>query len=145
MRLLPHPFTGADREAGYRCDISILQAEFSTTQVLDRPVHGRVFFEQVIRENLDLGRPEEIQLIFNRRIPRQRCTTDSLSRFGVHGNRVAGAMARLCLCLLWADAANFCGAASRRLSGVHRSCRERHRKGSPCSVRRTGEEDGHVI
>jgi hypothetical protein len=33
-------------------------------------VHGRLFFEQVIRENLDLGRPEEIQLIFNRRIPR---------------------------------------------------------------------------
>ena len=38
--------------------------------MLDRPVHGRVFFEQVIRENLDLGRPEEIKLIFNRRIPR---------------------------------------------------------------------------
>jgi hypothetical protein len=78
LRLLPHPFTGADRKAGYRYDISILQAEFSTTQVLDRPVHGRVFFEQVIRENLDLGRPEEIKLIFNRRIPRharaQFCT-----------------------------------------------------------------------
>jgi hypothetical protein len=56
LRLLPHPFTGADRKAGYRYDISILQAEFSLTQVLDRPVHGRLFFEQVIRENLDLGR-----------------------------------------------------------------------------------------
>jgi DNA-binding transcriptional ArsR family regulator len=76
LRLLPHPFTAADREAGYRYDISILQAEFSTTQVLDRPVHGRLFFEQVIRENLDLGRPEEIQLIFNRRIPRS-----TLARF----------------------------------------------------------------
>jgi hypothetical protein len=53
LRLLPHPFTGADRAAGYRYDISILQAEFSLTQVLDRPVHGRLFFEQVIRENLD--------------------------------------------------------------------------------------------
>src|SRR5579864_9266138 len=71
LRLLPHPFTGADRKAGYRYDISILQAELSTTQVLDRPVHGRLFFEQVIRENLDLGRPEEVQLIFNRRIPRR--------------------------------------------------------------------------
>lgn len=70
LRLLPHPFTGADRQAGYRYDVSILQAEFSTTQVLDRPVHGRLFFEQVIRENLDLGRPEEMQLIFNRRIRR---------------------------------------------------------------------------
>src|SRR5215831_17397968 len=62
LRLLPHPFTGADRKAGYRYDISILQAEFSTTQVLDRPLHGRLFFEQVIRENLDLGRPEQIEL-----------------------------------------------------------------------------------
>jgi hypothetical protein len=44
----------------------------STTQVLDRPVHGRLFFEQVIRENLDLGRPEEIKLIFDRRIPHRR-------------------------------------------------------------------------
>jgi hypothetical protein len=70
LRLLPHPFTGADRKAGYRYDISILQAESSTTQVLDRPLHGRLFFEQVIRENLDLGRPEQIELIFNRRIPR---------------------------------------------------------------------------
>jgi hypothetical protein len=71
LRLLPHPFTGADRRAGYRYDISILQAEFSLTQVLDRPVHGRLFFEQVIRENLDLGRPQEVQLIFNRKITRK--------------------------------------------------------------------------
>jgi hypothetical protein len=76
LRLLPHPFTGADRKSGYRYAISVLQAEFSTTQVLDRPVHGRLFFEQVIRENLDLGRPEQIALIFNRRIPR-----DSKARF----------------------------------------------------------------
>ena len=72
LRILPHPFTGADRTAGYRYDVSILQAEFSTTQVLDRPVHGRLFFEQVIRENLDLGRPEEIMLIFRRRIRSRR-------------------------------------------------------------------------
>jgi hypothetical protein len=71
LRLLPHPFTGRDRKAGYRYDISILQAEFSLTQVLDRPAHGRLFFEQVIRENLDLGRPEEVQLIFRRKITRR--------------------------------------------------------------------------
>jgi DNA-binding MarR family transcriptional regulator len=74
LRLLPHPFTGADRKAGYRYDISILQAEFSLTQVLDRPLSGRLFFEQVIGENLDLGRPQEVQLIFNRRITRRTPT-----------------------------------------------------------------------
>jgi hypothetical protein len=70
LRRLPHPFTAADRKAGYRYALSILQAEFSLTQVLDRPVHGRMFFEEVIRENLDLGRPEEVQLIFDRNILR---------------------------------------------------------------------------
>jgi hypothetical protein len=46
LAILPHPFTAADRAAGYRYDISVLQAEFSLTQMLDRPVSGRVFFEQ---------------------------------------------------------------------------------------------------
>jgi hypothetical protein len=68
LAILPHPFTPADREAGYRYDISILQAEFSLTQVLDQPVSGRVFFEHVIRDNLDAGRPDRIGLVFNRRL-----------------------------------------------------------------------------
>src|SRR6202035_6165810 len=68
FRKLPHPFTANDRQAGYRYRISILQAEFSLTQVLDRPVTGRVFFEEVIRENLDIGRPSQVQLIFERRV-----------------------------------------------------------------------------
>ena len=68
---LPHPFTSPDRAAGYRYDISILQAEFSLTQALDRPLTGRVFFEEVIRENLDIGRPDHVQLIFQRRVTKQ--------------------------------------------------------------------------
>lgn len=68
LRRLPHPFTAADRAAGYRYDISILQAEFSLTQMLDRPAAGRVLFEEVIRENLDLGRPDKVGLIFKRQI-----------------------------------------------------------------------------
>jgi hypothetical protein len=44
------------------------QVEFALTQVVDRPVSGRIFFEEVIRENLDLGRPHSIQLIFDRRV-----------------------------------------------------------------------------
>ena len=51
LRRLPHPFTREDRQANYLYDISILQAEFALTQVFDRPVQGRVFFEQVIRDN----------------------------------------------------------------------------------------------
>jgi hypothetical protein len=70
LRSLPHPFEPKDRRAGYRYEVSILQAEFALTQVLDRPVAGRLFFEQVIRENLDVGRPDKVQLIFQRRVPR---------------------------------------------------------------------------
>jgi len=71
LRLLPHPFTKTDRQAGWLYDISILQAEFSLTQVLDRPLTGRAFFEEVIHENLDLGNPGQVQLIFNRRVTKR--------------------------------------------------------------------------
>jgi len=69
---LPQPFTAVERAAGYDYDISTrsVQAEFALTQVLDRPQTGRLFFEAAIRENLDLGRPEQVQLIFERRVTR---------------------------------------------------------------------------
>ncbi|HWE63436.1 MAG TPA: hypothetical protein VHB98_17105, partial [Chloroflexota bacterium] len=68
---LPHPFTAADRAAGYRYALSVLQVECALTQVLDRPVQGRLLFEQIIREHLDLGRPDQVQLIFDRRVSRR--------------------------------------------------------------------------
>src|SRR5260370_776559 len=67
---LPHPFTPPDRDAGYRYDISILQAEFSLTQMLDKPVTGKVLFEQGIRDNLGAGRPDQVSLIFDLRLMR---------------------------------------------------------------------------
>jgi hypothetical protein len=71
LAILPDPFTAADRAAGYRYDLSILQVEFSLTQMLDRPVSGRVFFEQVIRDNLDIGRPDQVGLVFDRHVVRR--------------------------------------------------------------------------
>ena len=68
---LPHPFTAEDRAAGYRYELSILQAEFARTQVFDRPLSGRHLFEEVIRENIDLGRPDNVSLIFERRITKR--------------------------------------------------------------------------
>ena len=80
LRRLPHPFSAQDRRAGYRYDLSILQAEFSLTQIWDQAVSGRCFFEEVIRENIDLGRPEQVQLIFSRKMKKStvadgRCRT----------------------------------------------------------------------
>jgi hypothetical protein len=71
LRLLPHPFTAEDTAAGYRYELSVLQAEFSLTQMLDAPVTGRIFFDQLIRDNLDLGRPDRVSLIFDRKIIRK--------------------------------------------------------------------------
>lgn len=71
LAILPHPFSAKDRAAGYCYQLSILQAEFSLTQIWDRPIHGRYFFEEMIRENLDLGRPDQVQLIFGRRVTKR--------------------------------------------------------------------------
>jgi hypothetical protein len=68
---LPQPFTRADEDADYRWQLSVHQVEFSTTMALDRPVSGRIFFEQLIRDNLDIGRPDKVNLVFGRAI-RQR-------------------------------------------------------------------------
>jgi hypothetical protein len=65
-----HPFLPKDRAVCYRYAVSILQAEFCLTQVLDRPRTGILFFEEVVRENLDVGRPDRVQLVFGRRINR---------------------------------------------------------------------------
>lgn len=40
--------------AGYRYDLSVLQAQFSRTQILDNPSPAGWFFGQLIRDNLDL-------------------------------------------------------------------------------------------
>lgn len=67
---LPLPLTAAPRTAGFTYQLSQLQVEVSLTQVFDRPLRGREFFETVIRENLDLGRPDQVQLLFPRKITR---------------------------------------------------------------------------
>ena len=67
---LPWPMTVQERAAGYDHRLAICQLEVSVTQVFDRPVQGRHFFEAVIRENLDLGRPDRVGLLFPLRITR---------------------------------------------------------------------------
>src|SRR6266705_1990938 len=64
LAILLNPYSSDDQAAGYTYDISVLQAEFSLTQVLDKPVSGRIFFDQVIHDNLAIGRPDQVGLIF---------------------------------------------------------------------------------
>jgi hypothetical protein len=65
---LPLPLTDADRAAGYWWDISMRQVEVSRTIVFDAPRAARSFFEALCTDNLDIGRPEEMQVIFGRRV-----------------------------------------------------------------------------
>ena len=68
---IPLPLRTQDRRAGYDWDLSIWQMEVSLTQIFDRPVRGREFFEEIIRDNLDLGRPDRVQLIFDRGVTKK--------------------------------------------------------------------------
>lgn len=67
-RRLPSPFTDADVPAGYGYQMSSRQFEVVDTCVFDRPPAGRMWFEGVIRDHLDVGRPDQIALIFHRRV-----------------------------------------------------------------------------
>ena len=66
MARIPLPLTGADRDAGYWWELSMRQIETSRTLVFDQDVHARAFFEALLCENMDLGLPENVELLFRR-------------------------------------------------------------------------------
>jgi len=67
---LPWPLDASARAAGYAHALSLWQVEVSLTQVFAEPSWGRRFFEGVIRENLDLGRPDRVSLLFPTKLTR---------------------------------------------------------------------------
>ncbi len=71
LHRLPSPFTTADFKAGYTYELAFRQFEVSDTRVFDRPQAGRMWFEGVIRDHLDVGRPDQVVLVFDRRITRR--------------------------------------------------------------------------
>ena len=66
MAKIPLPLTDADRDAGFWWELSMRQIETSRTLVFDGDVHARAFFEALLCENMDLGRPENVELLFRR-------------------------------------------------------------------------------
>ena len=64
MSRLPLPLTEHDRAAGYWWELSMRQVEVSRTLVFDAPRHARSFFEALVVDNLDIGRPEQVELVF---------------------------------------------------------------------------------
>lgn len=70
LHRLPLPFGPADQRAGYWWEISMRQVEISRTIVFDAPRHARGFFEALVADNLDIGRPHNVEIIFGRRVRR---------------------------------------------------------------------------
>jgi hypothetical protein len=68
---LPSPFTAQDRLRGYRYALSVRQLEVSDTRVFDQPAAGRAWFERVLVDQLTLGRPDHVSVVFGRRVNRQ--------------------------------------------------------------------------
>ncbi|MBV9914065.1 MAG: hypothetical protein JOZ93_15910 [Sinobacteraceae bacterium] len=67
---LPWPLAAHTRAAGYGHRLSVWQVEVSLTQVFREPVWGRRCFEAIIRDNLDLGRPDRVSLVFGTKLTR---------------------------------------------------------------------------
>jgi hypothetical protein len=65
---LPLPFGQADRQAGYWWEVSMRQVEMAKTIVFTAPRYARAFFEALAADNLDIGRPDAMEIIFNRQI-----------------------------------------------------------------------------
>jgi hypothetical protein len=64
---LPRPLTDADLAAGYNWELSMRQIEVARTLAFSAPRHARSFAEALIRDNLGLGRPHEVNVIFSGR------------------------------------------------------------------------------
>jgi hypothetical protein len=74
LHRLPLPLGPGDRDAGWWWELSMAQVEVSRTIVFTQPRHARAFFDALVTGNLDLGRPDTIEIIFNRQV---RSTTES--------------------------------------------------------------------
>ncbi|HEX7161582.1 MAG TPA: hypothetical protein VF223_10155 [Trebonia sp.] len=66
MARIPLPLDDADRDGGFWWELSMRQVETSRTLVFDSDVRARAFFEALLCENMDLGRPENAELLFRR-------------------------------------------------------------------------------
>ena len=65
---LPQVLTTAGLRAGYVHELAFRQFEVAGTLVSGRPAAGRAFFEGLIRDHLDAGRPDCVSLTSGRRV-----------------------------------------------------------------------------
>jgi hypothetical protein len=68
---IPTPLTADDRGAGFWWELSMRQVEVSRTLVFDNPRRARSFFEALVQDNVGIGRPEEVSLVFARKVTKR--------------------------------------------------------------------------
>ena len=86
LHRLPLPLGPADQQAGYWWECSMAQVEVSRTIVFTQPRYARAFFDALVTDNLDLGRPDTIEIIFDRQVRggKQRAHPGHLQDQGDH-------------------------------------------------------------
>ena len=70
MACIPTPLSARDRAAGYWWELSVRQVETSRTLVFDDPRRARSFFEALVSDNIGIGRPEQVSMVFDRPLRR---------------------------------------------------------------------------
>jgi hypothetical protein len=68
INTIPAPFGRHDQRAGFWWELSVRQVEVATTTVLDDPRRARGFFEALVADNIGIGRPRSVSMVFDRRV-----------------------------------------------------------------------------
>jgi hypothetical protein len=72
---IPTPLIDTDRAGGYWWELSMRQVEVSRTIVFDDPRRARSFFEALVADNVRVGRPAQVAVLFGRQVRTTTTTT----------------------------------------------------------------------
>jgi hypothetical protein len=92
LNRVPVPLDHHDHEAGYWWEWSMRQIEVSRTISFTQPRYARLFVDQLVTDNLTMGRPEELEVIFAHKIRGgmyQPTKTDTKTRVVREGARLS--------------------------------------------------------
>ena len=64
------------------------QVEVSRTLVFDDPRRARAFFEALVTDNVGIGRPEQVSMVFARQLAHDRPSSPSATRVFTPGTEV---------------------------------------------------------
>ena len=68
MAVIPTPLDDRDRAGGYWWELSMRQVEVSRTLCFDDLRRARGFFEALVADNIGIGRPEQVAMVFARQV-----------------------------------------------------------------------------